>query len=239
MKTKIILIANIISGFIGGMVWGYIIQSSEAVEITNWECEQQYNKCKINLSRSKWEARNVWTNKTTKRNWAWTAWTSEKNSTNKTRKNIKEFNLESTRFVKENFIKNDEVRIRYIAWVLYNEWYCKIKKNCLNIWLVANAIIRAEGWNKTTYWTSIYHNPFHIKYCHKKWYEMWLVIKQDRFCVFKDYRSSIIAWWRMWESQGYNSNSIKTAIRYTWNDNAKHWLRIVNFYKNKFNYLIK
>jgi len=140
--------------------------------------------------------------------------------------------------VSKNFRKSDEVRIEYIAYILKQNWYCKWKF-CKKIWLVWNAVIKAEWWDKTIYGTRIYNNPFHIKYCMSKWYKMWLVKKQWKFCVFKNYKSSIIAWWRLWRSQGYNSTSIRTAIRYTWWDNAKHWLRIIQYYKNKFNYLIK
>lgn len=138
--------------------------------------------------------------------------------------------------VSKDFRKNNITRIKYVAYVLKQNWYCKWKQ-CLHIWIVANAIIKAEWWDKTLYGSKIYHNPFHIRTCMSKWYEMWLVKKQWKFCVFKNYKSSIIAWWRLWKANGYNSNSLRTARIYTWWDNYKHWLYIIAYYKNKFNYL--
>lgn len=141
--------------------------------------------------------------------------------------------------VKKNFRKNDITRIKYIAYILQQNWYCKTKKQCLHIWVVWNAIIKAEGWDKTLYGTRIYHNPFHIKYCMSRWYKMWLVKKQSKFCLFKNYKSSIISWWRLWKANGYNSNSLRTARAYTWLDKPRQWLSIIKSYKKKFNYLIK
>jgi len=157
------------------------------------------------------------------------------NNTVVTTKNTKQ--LSYFQEVKNNFKKDDVTRIKYVSYILKQNWYCN--KNCNKIWVVANAIIRAEWGNKTIYGSSVYHNPFHIKYCMKRWYEMWLVKWQWKFCIFKNYKSAIIAWWRMWVNNKYNSNSLKTARIYTGWDKVYSWMRIVYYYKHKFSYLIK
>jgi len=162
-------------------------------------------------------------------------WQTKANSEVHIQKNVKQVSYFQK--VSKEFRKNDETRIKYVAKILKDNWYCK--SNCMHIWIVANAIIKAEWWDKTIYWTKIYHNPFHIKTCMSKWYELWLVKKQWKFCIFKNYKSSIIAWWRLWKANWYNSNSLRTAKIYTWRDKARQWLYIIRYYKNKFNYLNK